>query len=34
MSDRENMVKPDFMSDEDWQGLKQATESLERIIPM
>ncbi len=31
MSNRENMVKPDFMSDEDWEGLKDATESLERI---
>jgi deazaflavin-dependent oxidoreductase (nitroreductase family) len=31
MSNRENMEKPDFMSDEDWQGLKEATESLERI---
>ncbi len=31
MSNRENMVKPDFMSDEDWEGLKKATESLERI---
>lgn len=30
-SNRENMVKPDFMSDEDWQGFKEATESLERI---
>ena len=31
MSNRENMEKPDFMSDEDWAGLKDATESLERI---
>jgi len=31
MSNRENMKKPDFMSDEDWAGLKDATESLERI---
>jgi deazaflavin-dependent oxidoreductase (nitroreductase family) len=31
MSNRENMEKPDFMSDEDWAGLKEATESLERI---
>jgi deazaflavin-dependent oxidoreductase (nitroreductase family) len=31
MSNRENMEKPDFMSDEDWQGLKDATASLERI---
>ncbi len=28
---REDMVKPDFMSDEDWQQLKEATESLQRI---
>ena len=28
---RENLEKPDFMSDEDWEGLKEATESLERI---
>ncbi len=31
MANRENMEKPDFMSDEDWQGLKDATASLERI---
>lgn len=31
MSNRENMIKPDFMSDEDWEGLKEATDSLERI---
>ena len=31
MSNRENMIKPDFMSDEDWEGLKEATASLERI---
>lgn len=31
MSNRENMEKPDFMSDDDWAGLKDATESLERI---
>jgi deazaflavin-dependent oxidoreductase (nitroreductase family) len=31
MSNRENMEKPDFMSDEDWAGLKDATASLERI---
>ena len=30
-TNRENMVKPDFMSDEDWEGLKSATESLDRI---
>jgi deazaflavin-dependent oxidoreductase (nitroreductase family) len=31
MSNRENMEKPDFMSDEDWAGLKDATASLARI---
>ena len=31
MSNRENMIKPDFMSNEDWEGLKEATNSLERI---
>jgi len=31
MTNREDMVKPDFMSEEDWQGLKEATESLDRI---
>lgn len=30
-SNRDKMEKPDFMSDEDWQGLKDATESLQRI---
>ncbi len=31
MSNRENMEKPDFMSDEDWEALKDMTSSLERI---
>jgi deazaflavin-dependent oxidoreductase (nitroreductase family) len=31
MSNRENMEKPDFMSDEDWEVLKDMTSSLERI---
>jgi deazaflavin-dependent oxidoreductase (nitroreductase family) len=31
MSNRENMVKPDFLSDEDWETLKDQTSSLERI---
>jgi deazaflavin-dependent oxidoreductase (nitroreductase family) len=31
MSNRENMEKPDFMSDEDWAGLMDATASLARI---
>ncbi len=31
MTNRDDMVKPDFMSEEDWQGLKEATESLDRI---
>ena len=31
MSNRENMVKPDFLSDEDWEMLKGQTSSLERI---
>lgn len=30
-NDREKMVKPDYMSDADWEGLKAATASLERI---
>ncbi|RLQ21073.1 nitroreductase family deazaflavin-dependent oxidoreductase [Seongchinamella sediminis] len=30
-TNRENMVKPDFMSDEEWEGIKEATASLERI---
>lgn len=29
--DRDKMVKPDYMSDADWEGLKAATASLERI---
>ncbi|NMG76497.1 nitroreductase/quinone reductase family protein [Aromatoleum diolicum] len=28
---RENMVKPDYMSEEEWQAIKDATASLERI---
>lgn len=28
---RDHMVKPDYMSEEDWQGLKSATASLDRI---
>jgi deazaflavin-dependent oxidoreductase (nitroreductase family) len=31
MSNRENMQKPDFLSDEDWETLKGQTSSLERI---
>ncbi len=31
MSNRENMDKPDFLSDEDWEALKDMTSSLERI---
>lgn len=31
MSNREKMEKPDFMSDEDWETLKDQTSSLERI---
>jgi hypothetical protein len=31
MSNRENMEKPDFLSDEDWETLKDQTSSLERI---
>jgi deazaflavin-dependent oxidoreductase (nitroreductase family) len=31
MSRRENMKKPDFLSDEDWETLKDQTSSLERI---
>lgn len=31
MSNRENMKKPDFMSDEDWEMLKDQTSSVERI---
>ena len=30
-TNRENMVKPEGMSDEDWQGLQDATSSLARI---
>ena len=29
--DREKMVKPDFLDDAQWQALKEATASLERI---
>ncbi|WP_165787075.1 nitroreductase/quinone reductase family protein [Pseudohalioglobus lutimaris] len=29
---RNAMVKPDFMSDEDWENLKSATASMDRII--
>jgi deazaflavin-dependent oxidoreductase (nitroreductase family) len=31
MANRENMVKPEFLSDEDWETLKDQTSSLERI---
>ena len=31
MSNRENMEKPDFLSDEDWETLKDQTSSLEII---
>lgn len=31
MANRENMEKPDFMSDADWETLKDQTSSLERI---
>ncbi len=31
MSNRENMEKPDFLSDENWEMLKDQTSSLERI---
>jgi deazaflavin-dependent oxidoreductase (nitroreductase family) len=31
MSNRENMERPDFMSDEDWEVLKDMTSSLDRI---
>ena len=31
MSNRENMEKPDFLSDEDWETLKAQTSSLDRI---
>lgn len=31
MSNRENMKKPDFLSDEAWAFTKEATSSLERI---
>jgi deazaflavin-dependent oxidoreductase (nitroreductase family) len=31
MSNRENMLKPDFLSDEDWETLKDQTSSLDRI---
>lgn len=30
-TNRENLVKPDFMSDADWAFVKEATSSLERI---
>lgn len=30
-TNRDNMTKPDFMSDEDWASLQEATESLDRI---
>lgn len=30
-NDRDHLVKPDFMSEEEWEGFKQATASLERI---
>ena len=30
-TNRTNMVKPDFMSDEEWAALKDMTSSLERI---
>ncbi len=30
-SNRENMEKPDFMSDEDWAMLKEMTSTLDRI---
>jgi len=31
MSNRENMTKPGFMSDQDWEMLKDQTSSVERI---
>ena len=31
MSNREKMEKPDFLSDEDWETLRDQTSSLERI---
>jgi deazaflavin-dependent oxidoreductase (nitroreductase family) len=31
MSNRDSMEKPDFLSDEDWEMLKDQTSSLERI---
>ena len=31
MSNRDNMVKPDFLSDEEWETLKDQTSSLDRI---
>jgi deazaflavin-dependent oxidoreductase (nitroreductase family) len=31
MSNRENMEKPDFLSDEDWATLQDQTSSLDRI---
>ncbi len=31
MANRENMEKPDFLSDEDWETLKDQTSSLDRI---
>ncbi|MAE93628.1 MAG: nitroreductase family deazaflavin-dependent oxidoreductase [Deltaproteobacteria bacterium] len=31
MADRDKMEKPDFMSDEDWETLKDQTSSLDRI---
>jgi len=31
MSKRDQMEKPDFLSDEDWRKLKEQTSSLERI---
>jgi deazaflavin-dependent oxidoreductase (nitroreductase family) len=31
MANREEMEKPDFLSDEDWETLKDQTSSLERI---
>ena len=31
MSNRENMQKPDYLSDEDWEHLKDQTSSLDRI---
>jgi len=31
MSNRDNMVKPDYLSDADWETLKAQTSSLDRI---